>query len=272
MTHIDPDLLADLALGERRPTAAEQRHLTDCGTCHGEIARLTGTVRSLRDSGAEILLEPPSHVWLGIAEEAGLDSLTASTSAYAPAPTSEVPARKTSTSAWKASSAARANARGTAKRRRAVRPGVLGLVAGVLIGLCAATGIWNVTHRAPQTPTAATISLAPLPQFPQWKQASGFAQLQAPTGGADTITVTVHAPSGDGFFEVWLLGRDGVSMISLGDLGTGASGSFTVPPGTNLSFYSRIDVSLQAFDGRVQHSATSVVRGTLPAALTSESG
>jgi hypothetical protein len=260
VTHIDPDLLADLALGECQPTSAEQRHLTGCGTCRGEIARLAGTARSLRDSGAEILLSPPSHVWLAIAEEAALDSRAAS----------EVSARKTSV--WKASAEAPANARGAATRRRALRPAVLGLVVGVLIGLCAATGIWSLAQRAPQTPAATTISLAPLPQFPQWKQASGTAQMRAPTGGTETIAITVHAPSGDGFFEVWLLGHDGVSMISLGDLGTGESGSFTVPPGTDLRFYTRIDVSLQAFDGSTQHSATSVVRGTLPAALTKESG
>jgi hypothetical protein len=34
----------------------------------------------------------------------------------------------------------------------------------------------------------------------------------------------------------------------------------------DLRDYSRIDISLQPFDGNTQHSKTSVVRGSLPAA------
>jgi anti-sigma-K factor RskA len=63
---------------------------------------------------------------------------------------------------------------------------------------------------------------------------------------------------------VWLLGRDGTSMISLGDLDATNNGTFTLPAGVDLQFYSRIDVSLQPFNGSTQHSGTSVVRGSLP--------
>lgn len=55
-------------------------------------------------------------------------------------------------------------------------------------------------------------------------------------------------------------------MISLGELDADQTGTFIIPPGTDLRNYSRIDVSLQAFDGSTQHSKTSVVRGSLPAA------
>jgi anti-sigma-K factor RskA len=54
-------------------------------------------------------------------------------------------------------------------------------------------------------------------------------------------------------------------MISLGDLNASHTGTFIIPPGTNLRNYSRIDVSLQPFDGSTQHSKTSVVRGSLSA-------
>jgi hypothetical protein len=53
-------------------------------------------------------------------------------------------------------------------------------------------------------------------------------------------------------------------MISLGDLNAGNSGTFSLPAGVDLRFYSRIDVSLQPFNGSTLHSSTSVVRGSLP--------
>jgi anti-sigma-K factor RskA len=76
--------------------------------------------------------------------------------------------------------------------------------------------------------------------------------------------VTLRAPQRPGFYEVWLLARNGVSMISLGDLNASHTGTFTVPPGTDLRNYSRVDVSLQPFDGSTVHVKDSVVRGSLP--------
>ena len=55
-------------------------------------------------------------------------------------------------------------------------------------------------------------------------------------------------------------------MISLGDLNAGQTGTFIIPPRTDLRNYSRIDVSLQPFNGSTQHSKISVVRGSLPTA------
>ena len=86
------------------------------------------------------------------------------------------------------------------------------------------------------------------------------------TASQQLMVVTLHAPRQPGFYEVWLLARDGVSMISLGDLNAGHTGTFIIPPGTDLHNYSRLDISLQPFDGSTQHSKTSVVRGSLPAA------
>ena len=109
----------------------------------------------------------------------------------------------------------------------------------------------------------ASIPLRPLPQFPQWRAARGTAVMaQGPHG--QQLTVSLRAPRRPGFYEVWLLARNGTSMISLGDLGPGHSGKFTMPPGVDLANYSRIDVSLQPFNGSTLHSRTSVVRGSLP--------
>ena len=53
-------------------------------------------------------------------------------------------------------------------------------------------------------------------------------------------------------------------MISLGDLDADHDGTFAVPPGVDLRNYSRIDISLQPFNGSTLHVKTSVVRGSLP--------
>ena len=111
----------------------------------------------------------------------------------------------------------------------------------------------------------AQVALRPLPQFPQWSGASGTATMESTAAGR-VIDVTIRAPRRTGFYEVWLLARNGVSMISLGDLNASHTGSFTVPTGTDLQNYSRIDVSLQPFDGSTLHARTSVVRGSLPSA------
>jgi hypothetical protein len=39
---------------------------------------------------------------------------------------------------------------------------------------------------------------------------------------------------------------------------------FALPPGTDLRFYSRVDISLQPFNGSTAHSSVSVVRGPVP--------
>ena len=98
------------------------------------------------------------------------------------------------------------------------------------------------------------------------EDAAGTAVMRA-TASQQLMAVTLHAPRQPaGFYEVWLLARDGVSMISLGDLNASHTGTFVVPPGTDLRNYSRIDISLQPFNGSTRHSGTSVVRGSWPAA------
>jgi hypothetical protein len=148
--------------------------------------------------------------------------------------------------------------------RRRLATGLAGLAAGLIIGIAGTAGIVHLT-QAPATRVVAQIALSPLPQFPQWQGTAGTAVMRA-TASQQLMVVTLHAPRQPGFYEVWLLARDGVSMISLGDLNAGHTGTFIIPPGTDLHNYSRIDISLQSFDGSTQHSKTSVVRGSLPAA------
>jgi hypothetical protein len=110
----------------------------------------------------------------------------------------------------------------------------------------------------------AQIELSPLPAFPQFAGTTGTAVMRS-TASQQVMAVTLHAPQRPGFYEVWLLARNGVSMISLGDLNADHTGTFVVPPGTDLRDYSRIDISLQPFNGSTVHTKSSVVRGSLPA-------
>jgi hypothetical protein len=137
------------------------------------------------------------------------------------------------------------------------------VAAGLVIGIGGTIGVAQVV-KSPPTHVVARIELSPLPQFPQWQGTTGTAVMRA-TAGQQQLVVTLRAPARTGFYEVWLLARDGVSMISLGDLSADHTGTFTMPPGVDLGDYSRIDISLQPFNGSTQHSKTSVVRGSLPA-------
>ena len=80
------------------------------------------------------------------------------------------------------------------------------------------------------------------------------------------MVVTLHAPGSLASTRSGCWPATQVSMISLGDLNAGHTGTFVIPPGTDLHNYSRIDISLQPFDGSTRRSKTSVVRGSLPTA------
>lgn len=255
MSHTDPEILALRALGETAGTARDAEHAETCPRCRAELARLTEVVQLARGDGArERLQAPPPQVWDRIAAAAGAD----------PVPVSPAAAAANGTSAPAVPRIRPRRALRPGRPRRRLATGLAGLAAGLIIGIAGTAGIVRLT-QTPATRVVAQIALSPLPQFPQWQDAAGTAVMRA-TASQQLMVVTLHAPRQPGFYEVWLLARDGTSMISLGDLNAGHTGTFIIPPGTDLRNYSRIDISLQPFDGSTQHSKTSVVRGSMPAA------
>lgn len=247
MAHTDPAILALRALGEPAGTSLDEQHLAHCADCQDELERLGGVVALARLDGPAALEEPPAGLWEQIAAAVGEDTGSGSAApvpAAAPMPAS-IPVRR---------------------RRSRLAAAVAALAAGLIIGIGGTVAVSHLTS-APATRVVADIGLRALPQFPQWQGATGTATLQE-EGAAQQLAVTLSAPRPSGFYEVWLLGRDGTSMISLGDLNSGHAGTFDLPAGVDLGFYSRIDVSLQPFNGSTLHSRTSVVRGSLPAAAT----
>ncbi|HEX9065396.1 MAG TPA: anti-sigma factor [Streptosporangiaceae bacterium] len=258
MSHLDPDVLALRALGEQASGPEDEVHLADCPQCQAELSRLSQVTALARsDSRAAVLVAPPAGTWAAIVTELGPE-LYSDTGSPAAAP-DPIPMRRaedrerTPRATW---------GRRTSRREPWTRRLVLAAVVGLLVGAGVAIGVRQLTQ--PGAPAVVgTVTLRPLPQFPQWKGASGRAVMQRTRSGT-RLDVTLRAPSRKGYYEVWLLGRDGVKMISLGDLNRFRTGVFTLPPSADLSFYSRIDISLQPFNGSTVHAPDSVVRGHLP--------
>ncbi|MEP7023459.1 MAG: anti-sigma factor [Actinomycetota bacterium] len=340
MSHVDPEVLALLALGETSGRPQDGEHVPDCPDCREDLRQLASVVSLARSSdGNHWLIDPPAGLWARIAAEAELDlgphsgltgpmplgsdlvssaetspgtdpintartrpgqsspRLNRSTAppvgaspakaapagpAPASAPPGRVPQRSTGSSSaqtdpGRGKSAGRGQAGAAAVSRgqqdpptqlvsRQRRPWWQGPAVAAVLALVVGAGlVLGVQHlrRAPAPSVIASIALRPLAKFPQWKNASGTAVMESDASGRQ-LEVRLRAPARSGFYEVWLLAKDGVKMISLGDLDHSQDGVFTLPPGVDLGDYSRIDVSLQPFNGNPVHSRTSVVRGTLP--------
>jgi hypothetical protein len=251
VSHTDPEILALRALGETAGTAADAEHAGTCPHCRAELARLAGIVELARGEGvAERLHPPPPPVW---------DRIAAAGGAGAPPVAAD----------GNGTSAPAARGPGSCRGSRARWPGgrlatgLAALAAGLIIGVGGTAGVVQLT-KAPATRVVAQVELLPLAAS-GLGEATGTAVMRA-ADREQLMAVTLHAPRAPGFYEVWLLARDGVSMISLGDLNASQTGTFIIPPGTDLRNYSRIDISLQPFNGSTQHSKTSVVRGSLPVA------
>jgi len=257
MAHTDPAILALRALGERAGTVADQQHTSACAHCRAELGRLTEVVTLARRDGlGQQLRRPAPAVWERIAMAAALTEAQQLAAGHV----NGAAQAGGSGRARPVTPGAHAAAKAGSWRRPAA--GLAGLAAGLIIGIAATFGV-SQRISPPAAHVIARIELRPLPQFPQWSGTTGTAEMRTIRAGR-VVEVTLHAPRRTGFFEVWLLARNGVSMISLGDLNATQTGSFTIPAGTNLGDYSRIDVSLQPFNGSTLHAKTSVVRGSLP--------
>jgi Anti-sigma-K factor rskA len=258
VAHVDLEILALLALERAGGTDEDTRHLVTCDVCRAQLSRLAETVALARSEEGSVPLEaPPAQVWSRITAELAVAELGPPQGARAAAG-----ADLASIAAARPAAADGPRASGP-RRRWWYRPALIA-AAGLIVGAGAATAVQQLgTVPPPPVTVVGRAALQPLPQFPRWRHASGIAVMEEKAGGR-LLAVTLRAPASGGFFEVWLLGRDGTKMISLGDLNGAGTGVFIMPPGVDLGFYSRIDISLQPFNGSTAHSKVSVVRGSLP--------
>ena len=239
--HLDPELMALLALGESPGTpdeiAAARTHLAACGSCSAEVDELSAIARQARQvTPADALVPAPPAVWDAIAAETGMAATVVDDPAV-------VPMRRRRTS-W------------------------LQLAAAACVGLIVGGGaVFAATSDARQPSTVAapavlaSASLAPL----EGSKASGSVEVVSTSAGPRVLVDVTGLAKPDGFYEVWLLDRKGDKLVALGALDGTSQGSFAMPPGVAMSDFPVVDVSLEPSDGNPGHSHHSLVRGTLPA-------
>jgi anti-sigma-K factor RskA len=259
MPHVDPDRLAQLALGDPGDDgpgdtggpggtggtgdAGITAHLDSCADCRAELDGMRDTVSRIRGSSIRPsdIDQPPERVWRAIAAELA-DPASASPSP-SPAPVvvpMPAPAHR--------------------------RPWVLAAVAAVaaLAGVAGTLAVTRLVDDSP--PPIEDVALSPLTGGPQ--DVAGNASVTV-TDDATELEVSTRGLDDPqpGFYEVWVTDPDDLSrMYSIGALGTDAVGRFTVPPNVDLDRFSVIDVSIEPDDGDPTHSTNSVLRGALPPA------
>jgi anti-sigma-K factor RskA len=244
MRHVDPEVLALLALGEQIALPIDSMHISECEQCRREIEVLSRAVvigRSTFDVGE--LLDPPLRVWERISDELSLNSGAVQTAAELAG----------------ADAAVSPTVHSLDRRRR---PWVGALAAAASLALVAAAGsaIWRTFEPGAQ-PTI--LASATLEAFPNWADSTGEATLERLPDGSRVIDVNFDASvTADSYREVWLITSDATALVSLGIV-EGTSGQFTVPEGLDIDRYDLVDISEEPFDGDPAHSGDSIVRGQL---------
>lgn len=237
MEHLDPELLALLALGEDAASATQRLHLAGCPDCRAEVRRFARPVAATRETD-EALETPGPRVWAGIAAALQLDPGLAATLVVT-GPERVAPA-----------------VRPLRRRRRSV-VAIIAAAAAVLVLGGVGIGLLTVRHDAQRTATAT------LQAFPGWQGSSGTAVLERLPNGRDVVQVTTTVPAdGRTDHEVWLMTEGAKRLVSLGLL-RGTSGTFAVPAGVDISRFRLVDVSDEPRDGNPAHSGDSIVRGAL---------
>lgn len=259
MSHLDPEQLALIALGEE-PDTDESAHLDTCDHCTGELLAFAHTVAVGRSTvGLGTLEAPPERVWERIAadvaalEDAG-QSVGADKVVDGPG---DGTADVESTAGGGTDDAAEAAATSRPRRRRLTRL-MVALAASAALVL-AVVGTWAVVRPAPTTEIAA----ATLDAFPGHPGASGEAIVVENSDGERVVRVSLEdGADGGGFREVWLITADATALVSLGVL-EGTEGDFTIPAAIDITEYVLVDISLEPVDGDPAHSGDSIVRGEL---------
>ncbi|WP_262002825.1 anti-sigma factor [Microbacterium sp. Mcb102] len=283
MSHLDPEQLALLALGEPVASAEESAHIAACAACAAELEQMAHAAMVARTTMAEGELEQPgADVWDRIHDELSLsaavaaDPLAASqdradTSAVytdsstagpdtAPAAVFAVPEDPApAPEARDVSAAGRVPASSRVRRRRSsARLWIL--AASLALVVAGGSVTWALVSSNLTPVPVATAELDPFPDHPG---AAGSAEVSEDDEGGRALTVTLDGEArADEYREVWLIRNDGAALISLGVLES-SSGTFAIPAGVDLAEYDLVDISFEPVDGDPAHSGDSIVRGQL---------
>ncbi|WP_435601095.1 anti-sigma factor [Streptomyces sp. C10-9-1] len=246
--HPDPGVLLELALGG--PGAAEalapgdRAHLGACDRCRAELDGLRRVASAARAATLEDLLTaPPPRVWDALARDLGLPGAAEQTPETGPARAPDPPP-----------GAARAGRNW--RRRSALALAAVCLAAGAAAGGAAAR--WTAGGGEGSAVLGDVHVLAAV----SGTRAAGTVTLETGPGPDRRMRLAVERlPPTDGYYEVWLTDRTGTRVIAVGVLGPAGRATLPLPAGVDLGSYPLVDVSVEAYDGRPEHSGRSVVRG-----------
>jgi len=243
LTHLDPDRLADRALGTDDPlTEAEKKHLQSCDKCRDQLAELS-CIADLSHHPEQLAQVPADAIWR---------SIQGQLASPAPAPAiTEVAAEPPPSSPTV-----------TELPRRTPRPRSWLLVAAAaVVGLIIGIGVTTVAVREGVDVTSST-ALNALPG----QSGQGTAEVVSDRGRPELRVQIDAPPTPDRYREVWLINTDGQRMYTLGVLPDDGRASYPLPPelAGQLEGFTIVDVSIEPYDGNPAHSRESQVRGTLP--------
>ncbi|MGW2233382.1 anti-sigma factor domain-containing protein [Streptomyces sp. NPDC001759] len=260
--HTDEETLALMALGELS-SDSDDLHLQSCQACRGELEALRRVVTTARASEPEEveLLQPPAELWTDIATELDLAHVSADAVA-AVAAVDEGPHAVAADNDERLEPPAEHSVptpratRGQLISRRA-RFSVALAACAALLGATAGSAItWWVTRGG------STASAGQARALDSLRPASkGYASLRG-TKAHRSLTIQVKGlPSTSGYFEVWLMDRSHTKLVSMGVLDPDGKATLPVPKNIDLREYSVVDVSVQPYNGKPDHSGKSIVRG-----------
>lgn len=247
MPHLDDDLLALLALGEREPDPVTAAHLDSCEQCRRELHELNRVVTAARTNAdaTHELVPPAAHVWTGVAAAVGMPASDAHRQqvtdprGVVEAPSRpRIPAQRRTLHTW------------------------LAAAAGVAIGMSATVAFQALDSDEPAAPPGdEVVATARLDKLGA-DGTSGTAEIRDTTDARVLRVQLDDRTAGRGFREVWLLDPATGQLVSLGVL-NGTESTFELPVGLDLRDYPTIDVSREPLDGDPAHSSDSIARGNL---------
>jgi anti-sigma-K factor RskA len=246
--HVDPDDLALLAVGEHLDAENEQ-HVASCAECSHELAELRAVVGLARTvTAADTPHAPPSPVWDRVVAELAVDLDSAADhppAADRAATVTDLPRGPDRRPSWPWMAAA--------------------AVAGIVLGAAATAVVLAGSDDDGSDGTGGSVvASADLVALPE-RSGAGAAEVVG-SGASRKLEVDVSGLTrGDGFYEVWLLGPDAKTLVSVGLLDTskGTKATFPLPADLDVAKFPVVDISLEPVDGDPSHSGDSIVRGTL---------
>jgi anti-sigma-K factor RskA len=243
MTHLDPDRLADRALGTEDPlTATEEEHLDSCAACRDELAQLS-RIAELSRHPEQLAQIPADAIWRSIQGQFASQAPALAETEVAAEPPPSLPTV-------------------AEQPRRTLRPrSWLLAAAAAVVGLILGVGVTTVAVRDRVEVTSST-ALEALPG----QTGQGTAELVRDQGRPE-LRVQINAPlTPDRYREVWLINTDGQRMYTLGVLPDDGRATYPLPPelAGQLQGFTIVDVSIEPYDGNPAHSRESQVRGNLP--------